>query len=134
MELKSEEELEALRLRMLADAQAEWAAAARAGRAAVGVADFAPGTTGAHEALHATWMMREIVGDQVVSHPAVMANPLWFRLAARAAEVLNGLHTLIVAEHQAAAGVRLDTALPAAEPGRFSGTLGGARGGGDLLN
>lgn len=62
---------------------------------------FHPGTFGGHElldraALFAGWLDRDLL-----RHPACVANPEWYALAARAVEALTELHQRVGAEHWA---------------------------------
>jgi hypothetical protein len=60
---------------------------------------FAPGTHGCHEALHVASILTDMVGERLMEHPAISANPEWFRLAEEAQEKLYELYQAIGALH-----------------------------------
>jgi hypothetical protein len=61
--------------------------------------EFAPGTLGCHEALHASWMMMDAFDRQVRSHAAIVLDPEFFQLASEAHERLFALYQAIGAKH-----------------------------------
>lgn len=60
--------------------------------------DFKPGTFGCHELLDRTAMVANIVESFILSHPACVQNPEWYRLADQAVTALNDLYQHIGAE------------------------------------
>jgi hypothetical protein len=48
------------------------------------LANFAPGSMGCHEALHTAWIMVDTFDRHLLTHPAVVLNPDWYRRASRA--------------------------------------------------
>lgn len=55
-------------------------------------ANFAPGTMGAHEALHMAYVVQDILDRHLLTHPAIVLNPAWYRRASRAAGELAALY------------------------------------------
>lgn len=64
--------------------------------------DCRPGSSGCHELLDRTSLLADMLERHVVSHPACVANPDWYRLARQAAEHLHELYQQVGAEHLAA--------------------------------
>lgn len=60
---------------------------------------FVPGSYGCHEALHMSSFLAEAVSEQLCEHPAIEANPDWYRLASIAATALADLYQEIGAAH-----------------------------------
>lgn len=60
---------------------------------------FAPGTHGCHEAMHVACLMNDLVDERLCSHPAILRNAEWYRLAATAQEALWALYQAIGDEH-----------------------------------
>jgi hypothetical protein len=60
---------------------------------------FLAGGMGCHEALHAASMLVDDVGNHLISHPAIVRNPEWFKLAWEAHEKLYRLYQSIGAKH-----------------------------------
>ena len=56
------------------------------------IADFAPGTFGCHEALHTASIVVNLVDERLCEHPAILANPAWYRLASEAHTALYNLY------------------------------------------
>lgn len=63
------------------------------------IARFVPGTFGCHEALHTASIVMNLVDERLASHPAVLANPDWYRLASEAHTALYNLYQAIGARH-----------------------------------
>lgn len=63
------------------------------------IADFAPGTFGCHEALHTASIVMNLVDERLCEHPAILANPDWYRLASQAHTALYNLYQAIGARH-----------------------------------
>lgn len=61
--------------------------------------NFKPGTFGCHEALHMASVVGDMVDTQLLSHPAIIANPEWFAKAEAAAKACYDLYQAIGAEH-----------------------------------
>ncbi|MFM9860564.1 hypothetical protein RUR49_19060 [Pseudoxanthobacter sp. M-2] len=112
--MKTDDEIEALRLRLLKGIEDDWAATGEKRTAFPALmAEFAPGTAGAHEAMHTAFIVREMLADHLAGHAAVIANPAWFRQAARAGEAIDALLQAIRAAHAIAAA---EAEQPAAKP------------------
>lgn len=60
---------------------------------------FAPETCGCHEAFHLASVLSAMVDEQLGEHPAVLDNPEWYRLAAKASYALAELYQAIGQEH-----------------------------------
>lgn len=84
----SDGETEALRQEYLAELEGDFEAD-----------QFKPGSFGCHEALHMAAFLEEAVDRQLLAHPAVLANPEWFKLAATAERALADLYQAIGAAH-----------------------------------
>lgn len=52
----------------------------------------APGTRACHEATHTASIVLDLVDQHLLHHPAIAANPEWFRHASRASEALFNLY------------------------------------------
>ncbi|MDL2399378.1 hypothetical protein [Rhizobium mayense] len=68
----------------------------------VDLTQYAPGTFGCHEAMHTTSLMLDMTDDQLLQHPAVLANPEFYRLAGAVHEALFALYQAIGEKHLAA--------------------------------
>lgn len=64
-----------------------------------------PGSYGCHEALHVASLLAGHVDEELLSHPAIVSNKEWFRLAAEAHEKLFDLY-------QAIGNVHLEAPFP----------------------
>ena len=62
-------------------------------------AKFAPGTMGCHEALHMANMMADTLDRQLLTHPAIILNPVWYARVWRACDELGALYQEIGAVH-----------------------------------
>lgn len=62
-------------------------------------AQYTPGSFGCHELLDRTALAVDIVERYVLTHPACVAQPEWFALAAQAVAALQELHQRIGAAH-----------------------------------
>lgn len=56
------------------------------------IAHSAPGTRAFHEATHTASIVLDLVDQHLLHHPAIAANPEWFRFASRASEALFNLY------------------------------------------
>ncbi|MBB3978030.1 hypothetical protein GGQ64_003244 [Rhizobium azooxidifex] len=56
------------------------------------LARSAPGTRSCHEATHTASIVLDLVDQHLLHHPAIAANPEWFRYASRASEALFNLY------------------------------------------
>lgn len=102
--MTTDDELEALRLRMLKGIEDDWTQNGNPRTAFPALmAEFAPGTAGCHEALHTAFLCREMVGNHLAAHAAVLASPAWFRQAARIGEAIDALLQDIRTHHAIAA-------------------------------
>jgi hypothetical protein len=63
--------------------------------------DFMPGTFGCHEAMHMASVLVDMVGNQLLEHPAILQNADWYRAASQARQTLFQLYQAIGAEHLA---------------------------------
>ncbi len=90
----SAEELEQHRLRELADAADDREVTIDELRDR-----FSPGSLGCHEALQMSSVFMDIVGRHLCEHPAVLANPDWYRLASEAQTALFNLYQAIGDAH-----------------------------------
>lgn len=52
----------------------------------------APGSIGFHEATHTASIVLDLLDQHLLRHPAITANPEWFRYASRASEALFNLY------------------------------------------
>ncbi|MDF1634883.1 hypothetical protein [Mycoplana sp. MJR14] len=52
----------------------------------------APGTRSCHEATHTASIVLDLVDQHLLHHPAIAANPEWFRHASKASEALFNLY------------------------------------------
>src|ERR1043165_2101552 len=75
---------------LAAESGADWAMA------------FQPGSSGCHELLDRTALLVDMLERHVVTHPACVARPEWFRLAHQAVAALHELYQQVGAEHLAA--------------------------------
>ena len=62
-------------------------------------AKFAPGSMGCHEALHMANMMADTLDRQLLTHPAIILNPVWYARVWRACDELGALYQEIGAVH-----------------------------------
>src|SRR5712692_5735402 len=60
---------------------------------------YAPGSFGCHELLDRTHVIGDWLEQQVLSHPACLANPEWYSLADKAVAAVRELYQLIGASH-----------------------------------
>ena len=75
-------------------------AAALAAESGEGWVDgFRPGSLGCHELLDRTALLADVLERHLLSHPACVANPEWYRLAEQAAAALRELYQRIGTEH-----------------------------------
>ena len=88
------EELEQHRLRELADAADDREVTIDELRD-----QFSPGSFGCHEALQMASVFMDSVGRHLCEHPAVLANPDWYRLASEAQTALFDLYQAIGDAH-----------------------------------
>jgi len=63
------------------------------------MAAFAPGSFGCHELLDRTNLVGDLLEEQVLNHPACVANPEWYAHAATAVTILRDLYQHIGASH-----------------------------------
>lgn len=63
--------------------------------------DFRPGTHGCHELLDRAGLFAAMLDRDLLRHPACVANPDWFALAAEAVDALHALYQRVGAEHLA---------------------------------
>lgn len=94
------DEIEELRQEALAEAIETVGAPSEADLVAL----YAPGSFGCHEALHTTSVAMDMIDGHVLEHPAIVANPEWFRLAAEAHGALFALYQAIGELHLPAMG------------------------------
>ncbi|AVA22980.1 hypothetical protein ACXHXG_12635 [Rhizobium sp. LEGMi198b] len=67
----------------------------------IDLTQFAPGTFGCHEAMHTTSLMLDMTDDHLLQHPAILANPEFYRLAGDVHEALFALYQAIGEKHLA---------------------------------
>ncbi len=67
----------------------------------VDLSQYAPGTFGCHEAVHTTSLMLDMTDDQLLQHPAILADPNFYRLAGEVHEALFALYQAIGEKHLA---------------------------------
>lgn len=60
---------------------------------------YAPGSFGCHEALHVASLLGDDISRKLSSHPSVLMNPNWYRMAEEASAKLFDLYQAIGAEH-----------------------------------
>ena len=60
---------------------------------------YRPGSFGCHELLDRTALLSDLLERHLLSHPACVANPEWYRLAEQAAAALRELYQRVGAEH-----------------------------------
>lgn len=60
---------------------------------------FRPGTPGCHELLDRVNLFAKWLDDDLLRHPACVASPEWYALAARAAGAIADLYQKVGAEH-----------------------------------
>ena len=65
-------------------------------------AAYAPGSFGCHELLDRTNLIGDLLEQQLLSHPACVANSEWYAQAAMAVAILRELYQQIGASHVAA--------------------------------
>jgi len=66
------------------------------------IADNCPGSFGCHELLDRAALLAQVVESQLLSHPACVARPEWYRLVREAVTALNELYQAVGAEHLSA--------------------------------
>ena len=66
--------------------------------------EYRPGSAGCHELLDRTALLTDMLGRNVLAHPACIARPEWYALAEQAASALRQLYQQVGAEHLAADG------------------------------
>ena len=62
---------------------------------------YRPGSAGCHELLDRTALLADLLERHLLTHPACVANPAWYRLAEQAAASLHELYQQVGAEHLA---------------------------------
>src|SRR5947209_16355639 len=67
-------------------------------------AEYRPGSAGCHELLDRASLVADLLERHLLSHPACVANPEWYALAARAAAAVHDLYQRVGAEHPGADG------------------------------
>ncbi|MEF0940793.1 hypothetical protein [Rhizobium sp. BR 362] len=67
----------------------------------VDLTQFAPGTFGCHEAMHTTSLMLDMTDDHLLQHPAILADPEFYRLAGEVHEAIFALYQAIGEKHLA---------------------------------
>jgi hypothetical protein len=85
--LEREDERQQLIADLTADQGPDWARLNR------------PGSFGCHELLDRTALVENLVEEYLLSHPACVQNPEWFRLAEQASAALQELYQRIGAAH-----------------------------------
>ena len=65
----------------------------------IDLSQYTPGTFGCHEAMHTTSIMLDMTDDQLLHHPAVLADPVFYRLAGEVHEALFALYQAIGEKH-----------------------------------
>jgi hypothetical protein len=60
---------------------------------------YRPGSFGCHELLDRTSFVGDMVEQYVLAHPACLANPEWYDLAAKAVAALRELYQQVGSEH-----------------------------------
>src|SRR5258708_39579035 len=63
------------------------------------MAAYAPGSFGCHELLDRTNLVGDMLEQQVMSHPACVANPEWYAQAAMAVTIVRDLYQQIGTNH-----------------------------------
>ena len=89
--IQSPDDVEQVRLRLVGELAAEsganWANAYR------------PGSAGCHELLDRTSLLAQSLENQLLAHPACVANPTWYALAEQAAAALRELYQQVGSVH-----------------------------------
>ncbi|ENN87489.1 hypothetical protein RHSP_28830 [Rhizobium freirei PRF 81] len=67
----------------------------------VDLSQYKPGTFGCHEAMHTTSIMLDMTDDHLLQHPAILADPDFYRLAGEVHEALFALYQAIGEKHLA---------------------------------
>ncbi|MGM4982353.1 MULTISPECIES: hypothetical protein [Rhizobium] len=67
----------------------------------IDLSQYAPGTFGCHEAMHTTSLMLDMTDDHLLQHPAIVADPEFYRLAGEVHEALFALYQAIGEKHLA---------------------------------
>lgn len=67
----------------------------------IDLSQYAPGTFGCHEAMHTVSIMLDMTDDLLLQHPAILANPDFYRLAGDVHEALFALYQAIGEKHLA---------------------------------
>lgn len=65
----------------------------------IDLSQYAPGTFGCHEAMHTTSLMLDMTDDHLLQHPAIVADPDFYRLAGEVHEALFALYQAIGEKH-----------------------------------
>jgi len=65
----------------------------------IDLSQYAPGTFGCHEAMHTTSIMLDMTDDQLLHHPAILADPDFYRLAGEVHDALFALYQAIGEKH-----------------------------------
>jgi hypothetical protein len=63
--------------------------------------EYRPGSTGCHELLDRTSLVADMIQRHILTHPACVARPEWYRLAEQAAAALLELYQQVGSEHLA---------------------------------
>ncbi len=95
MKEKSDEKIEQERLEALEEAQKHHGE---------GLEGFSPGSYGCHEAFHTSHVCYEAVIRELLVHPAIIRDPLWYRLTSRASDTLYELYQQMGAGHLSLTG------------------------------
>jgi hypothetical protein len=61
--------------------------------------EFKPGTMGCHEAMHMAGFLKNAVMEQLVCHPAIERDPIWYATAQEAFNALADLYQAIGSVH-----------------------------------
>ena len=78
-------------------------------------ARFGPGSFGCHEALHVTQVVVDMIDRELLSHSAVLLNPLWYGKVREAQALLRTAYNAVADNHLAAS-------LPVDDSGRNGST------------
>lgn len=65
----------------------------------IDLSQYTPGTFGCHEAMHTASIMLDMTDDQLLQHPAILADPNFYRLAGEVHEALFALYQAIGEKH-----------------------------------
>lgn len=61
--------------------------------------NFDPGTYGCHEAFHTAWVLLNAVAENLLAHPAIIKDEVWYRHAYKAHDELFRLYQEMGAGH-----------------------------------